>query len=305
MLADLLANNPALEAAVNANPFRNGLYRASSSFVVPLSFADFEILVAPIGLFFALHRKSLYERALGWIVVFGGAIGIFLSGSRGGYVGFLTSIAVFVAIWTVRKALQNRTSLAPAIVGLAGIIGFCVIIVLIFTWRRAHNLVLGGDSEAAASTQARFDQLNAAIPFIKSNPFTGIGFGNGGVAIDSSVDSYFLSVVLETGFPALVFFIGMILLPIWFGLRNYFRDLSQRGAIAGAIACSFIAFTVYRLTLSQKENHMLLFSLLAMIVVLKCDYDKKQATLRSNNKQSHKQQRKPYFPADGPGLRPV
>ena len=60
-----------------------------------------------------------------------------------------------------------------------------------------------------------------------------------------------------------------MLLPIWYGLRSYLSDRSQSGAAAGALACSFIAFAVYRLVLSQRENHMLFFSLLAIMIVLK------------------------------------
>ncbi len=62
MLATMIANNPTLANLLpNAQDFRNGLFRASSTFVVPLSFGEFEIIVIPIGLFFLLHRKALFE----------------------------------------------------------------------------------------------------------------------------------------------------------------------------------------------------------------------------------------------------
>src|SRR5208282_4979125 len=67
MLDTLIENNPALEELIRPQ-FRNGLYRTSSSFVVPLSFGEFEIIVVPIGLFLALHRNYLLERILGWVV---------------------------------------------------------------------------------------------------------------------------------------------------------------------------------------------------------------------------------------------
>ncbi len=147
MLDTLVENNPALQELIRPQ-FRNGLYRASSSFVVPLSFGEFEIIVVPIGLFFALHRDRLSERILGWVVVVGGMVGVFCSGSRGAYLGFLASIAAFVVIWSVRKGLKNKMSLTPAIVGLIGVITFAILIALIIVWPRAHNLVLGGGMEA-------------------------------------------------------------------------------------------------------------------------------------------------------------
>jgi hypothetical protein len=100
----------------------------------------------------------------------------------------------------------------------------------------------------------------AAIPFIKSNPFTGHGFQIGGYVIQCSIDTY---VVCRSssrlGSSDLQFSGGLVLLPIWYGLRSYLSDMSEFGAASGALACSFVAFTAYRLALSQKENHMLSF----------------------------------------------
>jgi O-antigen ligase len=296
MLETLIDNNPSLEGLLKT-PFRNGFYRASSTFVVSLSFGEFEIIVVPIGLFFALHRSGLFERILGSVVAIGGIVGVFCSGSRGAYLGFLATVAAFVVIWSIRKAQRNRASLAPAIVGLVGVISFATIIALINVWPRAHNLVLGGGAEAA-STQGRYEQWMVGIPFIKSDPIFGHGFTMGGFLIESSIDSYALSLLLETGVPGLVFFSGLLFLPIWFGLRSYLSDGSQAGALAGALSCSFIAFTVNRLVLSQRENHMLIFSLIAIVVVLNHEYVRKQLTER----RSYKPQPKPRYLDSGRGL---
>ncbi len=124
-------------------------------------------------------------------------------------------------------------------------------------------MVLGGAAQAG-STDARYGQWIAALPFIKSNPITGHGFAMGGFVIQSSIDSYVISLLIETGIPGFIFFSGLLLIPVWYGVRNYLSDTSETGAAAGAVACSFVAFTANRLVLSQKENHMLMFSLLAI-----------------------------------------
>ena len=107
------------------------VFRATSTFLVPLSFGEFEIIVIPIALFFAMHRQGLFERCLGLTVAISGIVGIVVSGSRGGYVGFLASMAAFVAIWSIRKALSHRTSLAPALVGTMGSISSVIVFALI------------------------------------------------------------------------------------------------------------------------------------------------------------------------------
>jgi O-antigen ligase len=288
MLSTLIENNPTLQALLpSPGDFRNGLFRAASIFVTPLSFGEFEIVTIPIGLFFALHRESLSERALGWAVVFCGFLGIFISGSRGGWVGVMLSLAVFVAIWSLRQVMKSKASLVPAIAGLVGVIGFGTIIALIFGSHSIHDTVLGGAAQAG-STEARYGQWIAAIPFIKANPITGHGFSLGGYVIDSSIDSYVLSLLLETGIPGLIFFAGLLLIPVWYGLRNYLSDVSEAGAAAGAVACSFVAFTANRLVLSQKENQTLVFSLLAIVVILNYEYVRKRIPAQISRKLGDK-----------------
>jgi hypothetical protein len=74
-------------------------------------------------------------------------------------------------------------------------------------------------------------------------------------------------------------------LPIWYGVRNYLADMSESGAVAGALACSFVAFFSNRLVLSQRENHMLIFSLLAIVVVMNYEYTRKQVPYRTASQQ--------------------
>jgi O-antigen ligase len=300
MLDALISANPALASLLpGLQHYRNGGYRSESVFVTPLSFAEFEIIVIPIGLFFAVHRKALFEKALGWAVVLGGFIGIFTSGSRGGWLGLLVSLPVFVAIWSISRARNTKGSLAPAIGGLMGLIGFLCVLGLIFGSHSTHDMVLGG-AEQDNSTQARFDQWSAGIPHIISNPITGHGYAmGGGVFGDATIDSYALSLVIETGIPGLLFFTGMCLLPIWYGLRNYVSEMSESAAMGGALACSFLAFTADRLVLSQKENHTLFYSLLAIVIVLNYDRVWKQVpqqpkdkTLHAGSSQNHQPQRK-------------
>jgi O-antigen ligase len=278
MLATMIDSNPTLANLLpNPQDFRNGLFRASSTFVTPLSFGEFQIIVIPIGLFFLLHREKLFEKVLGGAVAFGGIVGIYCSGSRGGFVGVIASVAVFVAFYSIRKAVSTKGSLVPAIAGLLGIIGFGCVIGLIGLSHSFHDMVLGGAAQAS-STDARYLQWAAGTPFIKSNPITGHGLGLGGFIIGMpSIDSYMLSLVVETGVLGLLFFFGLLVLPVWYGLRNYLSDMSESGALAGALACSFIGFIMNRLVLSQKENHMLIFSLLAVVIVLNYELVRKRA----------------------------
>ena len=183
---------------------------------------------------------------------------------------FSCIVAIYTLLWTLRRQRADGHSLAPALVGLVGAIGFTALVPLIMFWRRAHNIVLG-DGIAEGSTQARYDQWSLGWPHILSNPLTGHGFPLGG---DTSAGERRLTAAIcrfwsKPAFRDFVFFVGLILLPIGYGLRRYSGDTSQAGALSGALACSFIAFGVYRLVLSQRENHMLLFTLVAIVILLR------------------------------------
>ena len=48
MLNELIANNPVFEALLNTQKyFRNGYFRASSTFMTPLAFGEFEMIDHP------------------------------------------------------------------------------------------------------------------------------------------------------------------------------------------------------------------------------------------------------------------
>jgi O-antigen ligase len=294
MLATMIESNPTLVNLLpNPQDFRNGLFRASSTFVTPLSFGEFEIIVIPIGLFFLLHREALFEKTLGGVVAFGGIVGIFCSGSRGGFVGVIASVAVFVAFYSIRQAMSSRGSLVPAIAAVLGVIGFGCFIGALMASHGLHDMVLGGAAQAS-STNSRYIQWAAGTPAIKSNPITGHGFGLGGLILGiGQIDSYILSLVVETGILGLLFFLGLLVLPVWYGLRNYLSDMSEGGALAGALACSFVGFIMNRLVLSQKENHMLVFSLIAVVIVLNYELVRKRTPQPLGNQSA----RKTYFPA--------
>jgi O-Antigen ligase len=282
MLNKLIADNPALIELVSS-PFRNGLYRAVSIFIAPLSYGELEILVIPIGLFFTLFRSKLWERALGSVVVLFGIAGIFTSGSRGAYLGFIVSIAVFVTLFAIRKGIMSRGSIAPALVGVLGAEAFGALTMLILVSGKVHNFVLGG-GETAASNAGRTFQWIVGMPLIESNPITGHGFAMGGALIEQSIDSYALSLLIETGVPGLVFFAGLLFTSMWYGVRNYLSDFSEAGTLSGALVCSVAAFTFYRLVLSQRENHTLLFILLGVLVTLTHEIRKSKAYEQRNYK---------------------
>ena len=272
LLAKMMEDNPSVAIMVNSDPFRNGFYRASSIYNVPLSFGEFAAMTAPIGGYFLLHGDKWRDRVLGVAVVVAAMLGLFVSGSRGGSVGFLVAMPVLGGSMgrpifadappePGRRDRRDRDAARNSGDDRAGVpLGTSA-------RHRARRRRRGREHDA------RFDQWRLAWPHILDNPITGHGVGNAAVLVGYTpggfltLDSYVLTLLVETGIPGLLFFAGIILFAMWACARIYLRDLDKRAALGGPLACSFLAFGVYRLALSQRENQTLFFLLVGLTFI--------------------------------------
>jgi O-antigen ligase len=268
MLMRLMDYNPALAQIYYYPLYRDGLYRANSIFLVSLSFGEFMAMIAPIASYFILEGRNRREQVLGIVAGIFCLIGLFSSGARGGYVAFLVAMPVFAFLWTVRYSKLHPASLATAILRFVFTVGTIAAILLVLFWPRLNNMVLG-DSDGD-----RILQWNMALPHIIERPITGHGMGTAGEVVGYgnrgdgvfSVDSYVISTLIELGVPGFMIFFGMIAIAIWIGLHLYLTNM--KAAVVGPLGCCLIAFAVYRLTLSQQENHTLVFIIIGLMCVV-------------------------------------
>lgn len=274
LLSKMMEDNPSFAAMVNATPFRNGQYRASSIFNSPLSFGEFACIITPIGLHFILHAHKASERVIGILVFVGSILGIFVSGSRGGSAAFLVSVPILMGLWVVRYSLIHPRSMVGPLFACVSGMGIAALFALILTWKKLHNIVFGG-GDAASSDDARFEQWKLGWPHIYENPITGHGVGIGGEIVNwhapgggLSIDSFALNLVVETGVPGLIFYFGMVLISAGILIRIYLKDRDPGAEISAAVACSTIAYGIYRLVLSQRENQTIFFIFLALTFVI-------------------------------------
>jgi O-antigen ligase len=281
VLSAMLAANPLVAGINEMVDIRNGLWRSSSVFIHPLSFGEFSAMIAPIGAYFLLDGQGWRERVLGMATVAFATLGVVCSGARGGYVAFLVALPILSILWTIRYTKLNPHSLVSALMFFVFAIGATTVWGAVIFWPRAHVYVLGGD-ETVASDDGRIEQWILAQPQILSNPVTGHGVGEGAQAVgwrtqggQLTLDSYIATLLVETGVPGLLFFLGMLAIPIFVGARLYLSDADRRAAIAGPLACSVLAFSVYRMTLSRVENHILFFLMIGlMFTVFKSAHDR-------------------------------
>ena len=286
LVDQLASDNPTFERMITVSQFRNGLYRALSTYNVALSFGEFEAMMLPVGYYFIVHSVNGRDRLLGIVLTFACIVGLFCSGSRGGYMAAMVATGAFSLLFCIRLMLSNARSLAPAVLGIVALAGFMAFLAAIAVSTRLRNVFTGG-GEGQLSNDSRREQWEMGIPHIVSNPFTGHGFDLGGVVLGyhmetglGTIDSFALSTLLETGVPGFLLFFGMVFVAVFSGTWQYLANLTRSGALAGTLGCSLLGFGLYRFALSQEENFTLLYVMVGLIMFLNhnCKIARKQRT---------------------------
>jgi hypothetical protein len=274
MLNQMVADNPSFAKMLYANPYRNGLYRASSIFTVPLGYGEFCAMAAPVGLYLMVYGATWRHRILGVGVAFLIFVSFVISGARGGMIAFLVSTPVLIGLAVVRNSrFYPKSLLAPmgifllmmGVVGMAGAVEFV---------GRIHNTVLGG-ADTQSSSEDRIAEWNLAKPRILANPVTGHGLNMGADVVGfvtpggfSTLDSYVITLLVECGVPGFLTFFGMIAFGMGKGAQKYLLDQTIASALGGAMFCAVLAYGINRTVLSQRENQSLFFVYVAILILL-------------------------------------
>jgi len=275
MPQSIIDRDPDFANVLSGSPFRNGRFRASAHFLVPLSFSEYCSLILPLTLYFLAYSKNAWDRILGLCGALAMLVGIFVANSRGGIIGVLMGSSAFVLLYTIKAVIQRRSSLIGVwLVSLLPIIFSIVPVMMLLSHR--FTMQITGSGAGQLSTEARFIQWAMAWPKILSRPLTGWGLGNSGTVVGYkssgaggfSVDSYPLTLIVDSGVLGLIAFYAILGIVLWRGVNLYLRDSNPASAKAIALVSAFVAFLVQRTALSQTENFTNIFLLLGLFVAL-------------------------------------
>jgi hypothetical protein len=258
-----------------------GLHRIQATATTPLSLAELIGLSIPFGIHFVTWRYPLYLRLLAAAYIFMGLDVIMLTDSRLGFVAALVSAIFYLLMWAMVRWREHKGSIfAPAIV-----FSYPAILILAFFATFAVGRLrarVWGSGAQQASTDARKLQWEMAIPKIAENPF-GYGIGTAGKVLGfknqagvGSIDSFYLSVLLDFGILGFVLYFGMLLRAIFIGGKLVYDHPSHpESRMVIPFVVSLIAYIVVKGVLSQESNnpyiHMMLAGCLAMVATVRTD----------------------------------
>jgi hypothetical protein len=252
----------------------SGIYRVQGPQTTSLGFAEILGLAIPFAMHLSLDRYRLPERLYGIIFIPIAIWVIVLTDSRLGVVAALASVLFYLLIWALIRWRQNRASIfGPAIV-LTFPLLFCAVVAATFLIGRLRHQVWG-DGSQQASTDSRIDQWIMAIPKVGRNP-VGHGMGQGADVLgfanqagNITIDSYYISILLEIGVVGFILYYGLVLRSIWVATRTVVESRAdQEIRLLLPIAVSLINYFIVKSVLSQDANHPLIFMMLGAVVAL-------------------------------------
>jgi hypothetical protein len=253
-----------------------GRYRTLSTFSTPLGFAEFLALALPFVLHFAAEAQRPAIRVAAILTIPFLIYVVLLTDSRLGMVGCFMALLLYGLIWSIRRWRSRPKSIFGPAVAIAYPLIIVGVVGLTFVSHRVHAVVWGGDATEQGSTDVRREQMTLAIPKVVSRPW---GYGMN-MAADTvgyrtpggilTLDSYYLTIVLEYGVLGFIVFYGMFCAAVFAASRALLSrtKVDPEVALLVPAALALANFIIMKSVFSQDDNHPVVFMLLAMVVIL-------------------------------------
>lgn len=279
----LLIKDEVVEAILaGARRFYGG-YRVTGTSTTPLSFAELHALTTPFALYLMDKLRNPKGFAVGTVLLVLSTTAIVLTDARLGIVSSLAGLLIYGFYFFYHRWRFNSTSLmGPAGVVIYPAAALVFLAATMFVGR--IRIYVWGHSGQAESTDARFEQMRMAMGKIIESPLIGFGASRGGAKVGwvapngkMSIDSYYLSILMDYGILGFIAFYGLFVVGIVKAFKLAFSRDDDLGKLAAAWGTYLLVFLTSKAVLSQELNHPLIFVGFAAVVALSAA-DCKQAS---------------------------
>jgi hypothetical protein len=272
-MPSFLRIDPALLEQLSTGNARagTGAYRLRGIFTGALYYAEYLSVMFP----FVVHALCRQRSLPGFLLLAAGVImmGVvmYLTGSRSAMLALLLTPLTYTLLVAWRVRLQNPSSIAASLGVFSYPLAAISLALTVVFWRRLHVLVIGG-GQHASSTDARETQWAMGWPKIGSRPF-GHGAGRSGDTLGyfnpgsdtPTVDSFYLTTLLDYGVLGLVFFLALFATMLWYGFRLHNRARSEEQLMMGPILVSLFNFIVIKSVASTESNLPFIFIMMGCV----------------------------------------
>lgn len=252
-------------ANIAAEKVRAGAYRAQSTFDHPIVFAQFVAALIPISLYGILRERTLFWRLVALASLPIALLSILKSGSRAGIVSVVVAFGLVAVVMWLRALVHGRLTKIVAFVSLPALLGGLGLGYLLL-----QELAAGRGQHEASSSGVRMLMLRNGINALADSPIFGFGQGQAiakaGVLNANNlatIDNYFLSIALDSGYVGLVLFVLVLVVFSFKALTVAVKNPSSDGLFVGACLASVLAIAATFTGLSIINNMTLPCLLLA------------------------------------------
>ena len=256
-------------------------YRAKATFSSPLGLAEYIALTIPFVLHFTTARfpGRIRIAAASSIPIL--LYGDYLTDAKLGSIGALFGILAYVFIAAYQNWRRNKSSLVAASALFAYPFGLGLLGVMMLASHRFSVIIFGNDGSHANSTQARIDQYTIGFQKLIEWPF-GYGIGQSGPVLGfgadggmTTVDTYYLTVLIEYGVLGFIAYYGMFAIAIYeAGRRSLSVTANKDRSFLLPLTVSLATFIIIKSVFSQQDTHPLMFMMLGAVVALISSYRK-------------------------------
>ena len=249
------------------------IYRVRGPFAASLFFSEFLTMVFPFFLYFTIKAKRVLPFLALAAATFGCLVVMYLTNARSAILGALVAFALYPFYYALRRRSLTERSIVGTSLLMAYPTLLAVMAALVLFWPRLHVMVLGG-GQHQASSDARSEQWRMGMPKLLSHPL-GYGVGRGNEALGyvnlagkGTVDTYYLTIMLDSGVLALPLFLLTFLIPAWLAFKYYRDSKTPEQEVLAPLSIAIINFVIVKSVLTSEANIPLAFAFVGCVIGL-------------------------------------
>ena len=250
---------------------RGGGYRAQATFENPLLLGQFLAWLLPLLVFFLVRGRGRAVRlaALAALPILG--LAVVANASRSSLVA-TAAVTLLLVLVLAGRSLRSATPgrIAAAFAGLA-VLATVVAVAI----PELADIARGRGLETQ-STSGRLLMLERAVPLVLERPLLGHGVLRAAFEVGYrtptgflTIDSYPISLAVESGLPALLLFFGLLGYFVGLGVWLAVRRADDASLLAGALGTSLLGMGVFLVITSLPHNLPFVFAGFGLLVVLR------------------------------------
>lgn len=252
-----------------AGLYRDGNFRVMGTFSHPIALAGYCSIIIPLGLWYFNYRKDKL-RLIGLVSCTLITISLFLSTSRAGLVTVVFMATGYFLIHFLPGFFSQIYSRRKRIYSII-LIGCVAVAFTLGALVYVENLAKGRSEKESGSSSVRIMQIEKGFPLVKSKPVLGYGPNQAATVLGlkaRTVDNYYLTLALESGFPALLLF-----LSIYFGFllvaRKCYLEKFTLSGLSISIFWIIAGNALFLSVVSLEQTLPYIFILFGLLVSMK------------------------------------